>query len=55
MLEEERGLEVGSMSIQCLVETSKGVVTAHESANASKRVNSLAFGAVDFTKDMQKK
>ncbi len=54
-LERRRGLEVGSIAIQLLVETAKGVINAHPSAIASKRVNSLIFGAVDYTKDMRVK
>jgi citrate lyase subunit beta/citryl-CoA lyase len=52
-LEKERGLKPGSVAIQCLIETAKGVVNAYESAIASKRVNSLVFGAVDYTRDMR--
>lgn len=54
-LERRRGLEVGSIAIQLLIETAKGVMNAFPSASASKRVNSLIFGAVDFTKDMRVK
>jgi len=52
-LEKERGLKLGTVAIQCLIETAKGVVNAYESAIASKRVNSLVFGAVDYTRDMR--
>jgi citrate lyase subunit beta/citryl-CoA lyase len=52
-LEKERGLKQGTVAIQCLIETAKGVVLAYEAAIASKRVNSLVFGAVDFTRDMR--
>jgi citrate lyase subunit beta/citryl-CoA lyase len=54
-LELRRGLEVGSIAIQLLIETAKGVINAYPSAIASKRVNSLIFGAVDYTKDMRVK
>ena len=54
-LERRRGLEIGSIAIQLLVETAKGVINAYPSAIASKRVNSLIFGAVDYTKDMRVK
>ena len=54
-LERRRGLKVGSIAIQLLIETAKGVMNAYASACASKRVNSLIFGAVDFTKDMRVK
>jgi citrate lyase subunit beta/citryl-CoA lyase len=54
-LERRRGLNVGSIAIQLLIETAKGVINAYPSAIASKRVNSLIFGAVDYTKDMRVK
>jgi citrate lyase subunit beta/citryl-CoA lyase len=54
-LERRRGLKVGSISIQLLIETAKGVINAYPSSIASKRVNSLIFGAVDYTKDMRVK
>ena len=52
-LEQRRGMKVGSVAIQLLIETAKGVINAHEAATASPRVNSLIFGAVDYTKDMR--
>lgn len=52
-LEQRRGMEVGSVAIQLLIETAKGVINAYEAATASSRVNSLIFGAVDYTKDMR--
>ena len=52
-LEQRRGMEVGSVSIQLLIETAKGVINAYPAATASPRVNSLIFGAVDYTKDMR--
>ena len=54
-LERRRSLKVGSVAIQLLIETAKGVMNAYPSAIASKRVNSLIFGAVDYTKDMRVK
>lgn len=54
-LERRRGLKVGSIAIQMLAETAKGVINAYPSAIASKRVNSIIFGAVDYTKDMRVK
>lgn len=54
-LERRRKLKVGSIAIQLLIETAKGVMNAYPSACASKRVNSLIFGAVDYTKDMRVK
>ncbi|OPX37718.1 MAG: CoA ester lyase [Desulfobacteraceae bacterium 4484_190.2] len=52
-LEQRRGLEAGSVAIQLLIETAKGVINAYPAAAASPRVNSLIFGAVDYTKDMR--
>ncbi len=52
-LEQRRGLPIGSVKIQMLAETARGVVNAYPSAIASKRVNSIIFGAVDYTKDMR--
>ena len=52
-LEQRRGLEVGSIAIQLLAETAKGVINAYPAATASPRVNSIIFGAVDYTKDMR--
>jgi citrate lyase subunit beta/citryl-CoA lyase len=52
-LEQRRGMKVGSVGIQLLIETAKGVMNAYPAASASPRVNSLIFGAVDFTKDMR--
>jgi citrate lyase subunit beta/citryl-CoA lyase len=54
-LERRRELKVGSIAIQLLIETAKGVINAYPSAIASKRVSSLIFGAVDYTKDMRVK
>jgi citrate lyase subunit beta/citryl-CoA lyase len=54
-LERRRKLPVGGIAIQLLIETAKGVIHAYPSAIASKRVNSLIFGAVDYTKDMRVK
>ena len=52
-MEKKRGLEVGSIKIQPLIETAKGMMNVYESAMASPRVNSLIFGAVDYTTDMR--
>jgi len=51
-MEQKRGLEVGSIKVQLLIETAKGMMNVYQSALASKRVNSLIFGAVDYTTDM---
>jgi citrate lyase subunit beta/citryl-CoA lyase len=52
-LEQRKGMEVGSLAIQLLIETAKGVMNAYPAACASPRVDSLIFGAVDFAKDMR--
>jgi citrate lyase subunit beta/citryl-CoA lyase len=54
-LERRRGLPVGTIKIQLLIETAKGVINAYASAIESPRVNSLIFGAVDYTRDMRVK
>jgi len=52
-LEQRRGLKIGSISIQLLIETAKGMMNVYQSAQASRRVNSLIFGHVDYTSDMR--
>ena len=52
-LEQRRGIPVGTIKIQLLIETAKGMINAYESATASTRCNSLIFGAVDYCKDMR--
>jgi citrate lyase subunit beta/citryl-CoA lyase len=52
-LERRLGLPVGHTAIQCIIETAKGVINAYEAGLASPRVNSLVFGAVDYTRDMR--
>ena len=52
-LEQRRGMKVGTVEIQLLIETAKGVINAYEAATASPRVKSLIFGAVDYCKDMR--
>jgi len=51
-LEQEREMEPGSLVIVPILETARGVVNAHEIVTASQRVAAIAFGAVDFTRDM---
>ncbi len=52
-MEQKKGLEPGSIQIQLLIETAKGMMNVYEAALASPRVNSLIFGAVDYTTDMR--
>lgn len=51
-LERERGLPVGGIDIIPIVETGKGIANAREIASAGTRVKRLAFGAGDYTLDM---
>jgi citrate lyase subunit beta/citryl-CoA lyase len=52
-MEQKRGLEPGTVQIQLLIETAKGMMNVYEAALASPRVISLIFGAVDYTTDMR--
>jgi len=52
-LEQRRGIKPGSVGIQLLIETAKGMMNVYQSAQASKRINSLIFGHVDYTTDMR--
>ena len=54
-LEKKRGMEVGTVQLQLLIESARGVMFAYECGMASSRVNSLVFGAVDYTRDMRVK
>src|SRR5512143_1546850 len=47
-LERRRGLAVGSVAIQLLIETAKGVINAYPSAVASKRVKLTTEGDEQF-------
>ena len=51
-VEREHGIPVGSVKIQCSIETAKGVLHAQEIVKASSRVVSLSFGAEDYTRSM---
>ena len=52
-IEQKKSLEKGSVKIQLLIETAKGMMNVYQSALASQRVNALIFGAVDYTLDMR--
>jgi citrate lyase subunit beta/citryl-CoA lyase len=54
-LEKERGLKVGSIAIQSLIETTRGMLLASEAAAASYRLNSFVFGALDYVLDKHAK
>jgi len=51
-IELRKGIELGAIRIQILIESAKGMMNIYESANASKRVSSIVFGAGDYTVDM---
>ncbi len=51
-LEKERRLEPAGLVIVPILETARGVVNAYQIATASRRVVAVAFGAVDFTREM---
>ncbi|MCG8543215.1 MAG: CoA ester lyase [Alphaproteobacteria bacterium] len=51
-LEREHGLPVGGIDIIPIIETGKGVAAAREIAAAGTRVKRMAFGAGDYTLDM---
>lgn len=53
-LERERGVKK-PIAIQLLIETARGLELVYEAATASPRVNSLIYGAVDYTRDMRVK
>jgi len=51
-LEDERGLEPGSVGIVPLIESAKGIMNVAEVASASPRIVGIALGGVDFCRDM---
>jgi citrate lyase subunit beta / citryl-CoA lyase len=51
-LEKERGLPVGACDVIPIIETGKGMANIRAIAAAGTRVRRLAFGAGDFTLDM---
>lgn len=51
-LERERGLPPGGVDIIPIVETAKGIANARTIAAAGTRVRRMAFGAGDYTLDM---
>jgi citrate lyase subunit beta/citryl-CoA lyase len=51
-LERERGLPSGSIDIIPIVETAKGIANARVIAAAGTRVKRMAFGAGDYTLDL---
>lgn len=51
-IEKEHKIPEGSCKIQCSLETPLGVTNAVSIATASKRVESISFGAEDFTRSL---
>ena len=51
-LERERGLRPGALDLVPIIETAAGLAAAAEIARAATRVRRLAFGAGDFTLDL---
>ena len=51
-LEKERGLPVGAVDVIPIIETGKGMANIRAITAAGKRVRRIAFGAGDFTLDM---
>ncbi|WP_180316703.1 HpcH/HpaI aldolase/citrate lyase family protein [Shouchella shacheensis] len=52
-IEQEEGLETGSVDLYPLIETARGVHNSYELASACSRIKRLFFGAVDYTVDIQ--
>ena len=52
-LEKEYNIEGGQIQLVPLIETALGVARSFEIASSSKRITRLAFGAVDYTVDIQ--
>lgn len=51
-LEQERGMDVGTLDLVPIIETAKGLDAIDEIAQSGTRVKRLSFGAGDFTRDM---
>ncbi len=51
-IEEKNNIEVGTVKVQCAIETPLGVHNALAIAQASDRVVSISFGAEDFTRSL---
>ncbi len=51
-LEHARGLTPGAIDLIPIIETARGVYNAFEIADADTRIQRLAFGAGDFTRDI---
>lgn len=51
-LEKDRNLEPSSIGVLPILETAKGVLHAYDIASACWRIAAVAFGGVDFSRDM---
>jgi citrate lyase subunit beta/citryl-CoA lyase len=51
-VEKENGIEIGTVKIQCAIETPKGIENAYEIAKSSSRVIAISIGAEDFTRSL---
>jgi citrate lyase subunit beta/citryl-CoA lyase len=51
-LENERGIDPGTVAIMPLIETAKGVAKSYEICEASPRLTGAIFGAEDYATDM---
>ena len=51
-IERDKGLPVGAIDLLPIIETGKGVAAVNAIASAKTRIRRLAFGAGDFTLDM---
>ena len=52
-VEEQQGMEQGSVGLMALIETALGVENAYQIASATPRVKALFLGAEDLTADLQ--
>jgi len=50
--EQKKGLELNSTTIVALIETPRGILNLPEIIAASKRLEAIAFGAGDFSREM---
>ena len=52
-LESRVGIKVGTVKLIPWIETAKGILNANEICKSSSRIVAVAFGAEDFTSDME--
>lgn len=52
-IEQRKGLEAGSLKMQLMIENAKAMMNVYELATASKRVNAIVFGNMDYFADMK--